>query len=330
MEYVKIVLFSIGVAITYGVLQDQITARVCVEYFTVGHPSLLGTRDPTVLGFAWGIIATWWVGLPLGVLLALVARLGPWPGLTIRDVWRPILTLMLGVGLTSMLAGLVGYILARSGDASIPYYYAASVPQVRQALFVADAWAHENAYTVGTVGGVVVCVWAWCRRGHTTIRQLWRRVLRLLAPTWDTSVRPSIVSRLLTIGALAVLVLGTLNLATSWFTMAGDLEPAYFALTLAWPVVLLAFWILGTAALLTARQPRAAAVLLVLCPVVGMIVAAYLFGMPRSTGVSLLESFIILDIGVIYAAWRLVLRLVIVRGPSSGYTRRQGLAAVSF
>jgi hypothetical protein len=129
---------------------------VCVEYFTVGHPSLLGTRDPTVLGFAWGIIATWWVGLPLGVLLALVARLGPWPSLTIRDVWRPILTLMLGVGLTTVHAGLVGYILARSGDASIPHYYAASVPQVRQALFVADAWAHENAYTVGTVGGVVV------------------------------------------------------------------------------------------------------------------------------------------------------------------------------
>jgi hypothetical protein len=39
-----------------------------------------------------------------------------------------------------------------------------------------------------------------------------------------------------------------------------------------------------------------------------MIVAAYLFAMPGSTGVSVLEGFIILDIGVIYAAWRLVLR----------------------
>jgi hypothetical protein len=133
----------------------------------------------------------------LGVLLALVVRLGPWPRLTIRDVRRPILTSMLGVGLTSVLAELVGYILARSGDASIAHYYAASVPQVRQALFVADAWAHENAYTVGTVGGVVVCLWAWCKRGRTTIRQMWHRVVRVLEPTWDTSARPNIVSRVL-------------------------------------------------------------------------------------------------------------------------------------
>jgi hypothetical protein len=91
---VRIVLFSLGCAVLYGIVHDQVTARVCVEYFTVGHPSLLGLRDPTVLGILWGIIATWWVGLALGLLLALVCRLGTRPTLTVRDVRRSILVVL--------------------------------------------------------------------------------------------------------------------------------------------------------------------------------------------------------------------------------------------
>jgi hypothetical protein len=72
---VRIVLFSLGCAVIYGIVHDQVTAPVCVEYFTIGHPSLLGRRDPTVLGIVWGIIATWWGGLALGLLLALVSDL---------------------------------------------------------------------------------------------------------------------------------------------------------------------------------------------------------------------------------------------------------------
>jgi hypothetical protein len=59
MPSVRIVMFSIACAVLYGVVHDQVTAHVCVEYFTVGHMSLLGLRDPTVLGLVWGIIATW-------------------------------------------------------------------------------------------------------------------------------------------------------------------------------------------------------------------------------------------------------------------------------
>ena len=90
MHSLRIVLCSLGCAVLYGIVHDQVTARGCVEYFTVGHPSLLGLRDPTVLGIVWGIIATWWVQLALGLLLALVCRLGTRPTLTVRDVRRPI------------------------------------------------------------------------------------------------------------------------------------------------------------------------------------------------------------------------------------------------
>jgi hypothetical protein len=37
METCKIVFLSVAAAILYGILQDQVTARICVEYFTIGH-----------------------------------------------------------------------------------------------------------------------------------------------------------------------------------------------------------------------------------------------------------------------------------------------------
>ena len=49
MQAVLIFLLSIAAAVTYGIVHDQVTARVCVEYFTIGHPSILGgTQDPTL------------------------------------------------------------------------------------------------------------------------------------------------------------------------------------------------------------------------------------------------------------------------------------------
>jgi hypothetical protein len=40
-EHLKIILACVAAAIIYGILHDQITARVCVEYFTVFHPPVL-------------------------------------------------------------------------------------------------------------------------------------------------------------------------------------------------------------------------------------------------------------------------------------------------
>src|SRR5436190_782619 len=62
MQFLGIIAMCTGAAIVYGVVHDQVTARVCVEYFTIGHPPVFGTDDPTLLGLGWGVIATWWVG----------------------------------------------------------------------------------------------------------------------------------------------------------------------------------------------------------------------------------------------------------------------------
>jgi hypothetical protein len=62
MQKAKIILLSTVAAIAYGVIHDQITARLCVEYFAIAHPPLFHTTSPTVLGICWGIAATFAVG----------------------------------------------------------------------------------------------------------------------------------------------------------------------------------------------------------------------------------------------------------------------------
>ncbi len=94
MPALAIVLMCVAAAVLYGIVHDQITARVCVEYFTIGHPPIFGTDDPTLLGIGWGIIATWWVGLILGILLAVIARAGSRPQRSVRSLLPPVACLL--------------------------------------------------------------------------------------------------------------------------------------------------------------------------------------------------------------------------------------------
>src|SRR5690349_16579325 len=109
MQAVTIVAVCIACAVAYGILHDQVTARVCVEYFTIGHPPVFPTQSPTLLGIGWGVIATWWVGLMLGVPLAFAARAGRRPKRDVRSLAKPIATLLLVMGICAGVMGLVGF-----------------------------------------------------------------------------------------------------------------------------------------------------------------------------------------------------------------------------
>src|SRR5262245_8163961 len=115
MQFLAIILMCIVAAVLYGFAHDQITARVCVEYFTIGHPPIFGTDDPTLLGLGWGIIATWWVGLLLGVPLAVVSRVGPWPKRSLGSLVRPVIGLLAIMAVSALTAGICGWLLAQNG-----------------------------------------------------------------------------------------------------------------------------------------------------------------------------------------------------------------------
>ncbi len=164
LEVLKIIAMCVLAAVVYGILHDQVTVRVCVEYFTIGHPPVFKTSSPTLLALGWGIIATWWVGLPLGTLLAAFARMGALPRLTARDLFRPLTIMLCLLGTAALIAGVVGYILARNDVLHLMGELARAVPAEKHDAFIADLWAHNCSYLGGVVGAIALSVHARRRR----------------------------------------------------------------------------------------------------------------------------------------------------------------------
>ncbi len=157
MEALKIVALCLIAGVLYGVAHDQVTARVCVEYFTVYHPDVFHTQSPTLLAFGWGVLATWWVSLLLGILLAIAARAGSTPKAAVTDLAPKVLRLLITMALCSLAAGIGGYFLQGFGME----YYATGIPKQIRHNFYADLWAHNMAYLSGFTGGIVLCVIVW-------------------------------------------------------------------------------------------------------------------------------------------------------------------------
>lgn len=164
MAFLKIIGLCVVAACVYGILHDQVTARVCVEYFTIGHPRIIQSESPTLLGLVWGVVATWWFGATLGVALGLAARAGQPPRLTARDLFKPLVISLLMVGGAAVGAGVFGHSLATHDKVRLSGWLAENVPSHRHVAFLAVGFAHGASYA----GGVVVClclaIWALIRR----------------------------------------------------------------------------------------------------------------------------------------------------------------------
>lgn len=155
---------SVAAAIAYGIAHDQITVRICLEYFTIGHPPVFPTRNPTLLAIGWGIIATWWVGVLLGVPLAIVARAGSRPKRTVGTLVRPVVWLLAVMAVFATIAGLTGWFFASRGMVVLVGPIAEELAADRHVPFLIDLWAHSASYLVGLVGGIVVLIRVWRSR----------------------------------------------------------------------------------------------------------------------------------------------------------------------
>ena len=164
MEILKIWALCIAAAIAYGIVHDQVTVRICLEYFSMAHPTILPLTSPTWLALQWGILATWWVGAMLGILLAIAARLGSRPVLSARSLLYPLLILLLCMAASSAAAGATGYLLAKAHIISLGGELGTAIPSDKQARFMADWWAHSASYVAGIVGSLILCVKTYARR----------------------------------------------------------------------------------------------------------------------------------------------------------------------
>lgn len=164
LEGLAITVLCVLAACLYGIIHDQVTVRVCLEYFTLGHPDLFHTTNPTLLGFCWGIAATWWVGLPLGIGLAVACLSGDTPIRRAKTLLKPLAQLLVFMWACAFLSGLAGWILARNGLISLEVASSNDVPPDKQIAFMACYWTHSASYLVGFFGGLWLICRIWTQR----------------------------------------------------------------------------------------------------------------------------------------------------------------------
>ena len=170
MQMIAILLMCILASVLYGIVHDQITVRICLEYFTVGHPPIFDTQSPTLLALGWGVIASWWAGAILGSMLAIAARIGIRPKYTWRMLLKPVGGLLAVMGVFAMIVGIFGYMLASTGNVILSPEAKLNIPSGKWAAFQTCWFAHTASYYVAFVGGSMQVVWVWMSRKRLRIR----------------------------------------------------------------------------------------------------------------------------------------------------------------
>lgn len=175
-------------AMAYGIINDQVTARICLPYFTRGFHQdnlehweggpILGRlkpilekheNSPTIVASIWGPIATVGVGLPLGVLSALCARfpLGKLPQLRFKDLRYPLLGAMAFTGLGALYGGVKTYFAVKNIENPEDLRrekFNDRVPTEELKSFQVCSGAHHAAYKYGPIAGLGVCGWIVAKR----------------------------------------------------------------------------------------------------------------------------------------------------------------------
>jgi hypothetical protein len=144
-----------------------------VEYFTIGHPPIFHTEDPTLLAFGWGVIATWWMGLILSITAVIACRVGSLPKYDAAKLIRPVCVLLIVMAVASLIAGIAGYYAAKAGVIRLDGDLGSAIPPEKHVAFLADGAAHLTAYGVGFFGGIILSIWVLFRRWRmaTTCQQ---------------------------------------------------------------------------------------------------------------------------------------------------------------
>ncbi len=140
--------------IIYASCQDQVSARLAPEYFTIGHPPIPGLSDPTLLGLAWGFLG----GFPGGIMLA-----SPWRcsrDLALFRRLRPAslsgrcCMFLAGVAIMTLVAGLSSWYNAEVVNIAIGAPWDTLVPPERHRRFFIVACAHFGTYLGGVILGL--------------------------------------------------------------------------------------------------------------------------------------------------------------------------------
>jgi amino acid transporter len=172
----KLIVFGLFVALAvivagvYGMLHDQISYTVSSEYFTKFKFRQFGLADTPLPDRARaaivGFLATWWMGMPLGLLIGLAGFIHRGAGQMLRvSLWSMLVavvfTLLFGLG------GLAyGYLQTEHIDLTDyrGWFIPDDVTDLRRYLCV--GYMHNSSY----LGGVLAIIVAWAFHGVMRLR----------------------------------------------------------------------------------------------------------------------------------------------------------------
>ncbi|WP_254511499.1 hypothetical protein [Anatilimnocola floriformis] len=155
----QVLQIGITAEVLYAMLQDQISARLCPEYFTVAHPRIVGLNDPTLLGIAWGFLGAWWGGALIGALTGFSARLGSWPKMRPAELLIPFACLLVFQAIVTAAAGWLGTHEVTEPGFTIIEPLASQIPVARHHACYIVSRMHQGTYLSAIIGGVVICGW---------------------------------------------------------------------------------------------------------------------------------------------------------------------------
>ena len=149
----------------YGILHDQLTYTISPEYYTKFKFYQFGLMDigkeaifpnPRIEVSAVGFMATWWMGLPIGLILGLV-------GLVHKDSKKMLRTTMGAILVTVAIAFITGLIGLAYGelylaDAGVSWWLPDNL--VDRKSFIAVGSMHNFSYLGGLTGLIAGTVYS--------------------------------------------------------------------------------------------------------------------------------------------------------------------------
>lgn len=164
-EAVRIVGITVLTGVSYGVGNDMVACRDCIEYFTVGHfydkQNLryrpLNSLNPTLNALAWGAIATWHVCAIAGAFFALLART-PIPGLALKITAVQLAPhLVIGAAVALILSHVRSRV-AQKNMAYNPHHKYFGVPLELQSAWEACNTRNTTGYASIGIGGTILSI----------------------------------------------------------------------------------------------------------------------------------------------------------------------------
>ena len=155
----RAMLLGVALLSAFGMTMDQLSARLCPEYFTVLHPPIPNLTYPTLLGIAWGYLGSWWGGALMGYVMGIVATIGTrHPPLSLRQLAVPMVSVVALTAVGTLITGIAVWRHTEMLEVRFADWLDRAVPRERQRNAFIVANYHFAAYATAIVSSIVMSV----------------------------------------------------------------------------------------------------------------------------------------------------------------------------